>query len=135
MTPAFFLILPRSKYSKENCFFRYLDTKYFGKDSSINLKRMLKLFTLLMAVCLLVPSQVDGFWWWFSSSEEEGVENEASQRSKSTEVTHVFAPFEISSGEEKFLKDAKNYLQNLPMLDQCNMLVWVNFKSTLFLVL
>ena len=86
---------------------------------------MAKLFFLLMVICLIVPNHVDCFWWWFSPGEDENVENEASQRSKSTEVTQVFAPFEISSGEEKFLKDAKNYLQNLPILDQCNMLVRV----------
>ena len=65
------------------------------------------------------------FWWWFSGSTQDESQQTpgGEQGSPSTDVTQVFAPFEISVGEEKFLQEAKNYLQNLPMLDQCNMLV------------
>ena len=89
---------------------------------SLLVQNMSKLLILLMMVCLFAPNDVEGIWWWFSSDKVGEAEDEPSQ-TKSTEITQVFAPFEMSNGEEKFLRDAKNYLQNLPLLDQCNMLV------------
>ena len=34
-----------------------------------------------------------------------------------------FAPFEMTLTEQKFLSEATHYLNNLPLLDQCNLLV------------
>jgi len=79
---------------------------------------------LLIGLSLL--RSVFAFWWWFSGGGESGQQpTDGEQGSPSTDLTQVFAPFEISVGEEKFLQEAKNYLQNLPMLDQCNMLVCI----------
>lgn len=81
---------------------------------------------LFGALPLWFMEPVYTFWWWFSS---EIVENENFSREDSSiqTVKSVFAPFEISIVEQKFLQEANTYLSNLPMLDQCNLLVSLIF--------
>lgn len=75
-----------------------------------------------MITAILVQSNlivVDGFWWFFSSEEEE----KPSEVAETKQFEKVFAPFEITEVESKFLSEASHYLNNLPKLDQCNLLV------------
>ena len=67
-----------------------------------------------------------GYWWPFSSftdSSESTLDQNTARSEKSiTTVAAIFAPFEISSDEQKFLREAQHYLENLSVLDQCNLL-------------
>ena len=60
------------------------------------------------------------FWWLFGNQKPEEP-TEVTQETGSVEK--VFAPFEITQIETKFLSEASHYLGNLPKLDQCNLLV------------
>jgi len=88
---------------------------------------------LINTILLLIMtfSNTHCFWWWFTgNSNNQPNDGDSTQTSSTTEMTQVFAPFEMSTGEEKFLIEAKNYLQNLPMLDQCNMLIINRLKTS-----
>eukprot|EP00112_Aurelia_sp_Birch-Aquarium-sp1_P007510 Seg1819.2 transcript_id=Seg1819.2/GoldUCD/mRNA.D3Y31 product="Protein brambleberry" protein_id=Seg1819.2/GoldUCD/D3Y31 len=83
----------------------------------------------LMITVILVQSNlivVDGFWWFFSSEEEE----KPSEVAETKQFEKVFAPFEITEVESKFLSEASHYLNNLPKLDQCNLLIINRLKSS-----
>ena len=81
---------------------------------------------LFGALFLWFMQPVYTFWWWFSSDIVEK-ENFSKEDSSIQTVKNVFAPFEVSIVEQKFLQEANTYLSNLPMLDQCNLLVSLMF--------
>ena len=62
------------------------------------------------------------FWWLFGSEEDK---NPTEVAQPTSAVEKIFAPFEISETETKFLSEASHYLGNLPKLDQCNLLVGI----------
>ena len=87
---------------------------------------------LFGALLLWFMQPVYTFWWWFSSDIVEK-ENFSKEDSSIQTVKNVFAPFEVSIVEQKFLQEANTYLSNLPMLDQCNLLVSLSFVSVLLI--
>ena len=68
----------------------------------------------------------NAIWWWFSAGVDSNNDLNEVHTNGDMAVAQIFAPFEISTGEQKFLIEAQHYLQNLPMLDQCNLLVGLN---------
>lgn len=78
----------------------------------------------LYLLLLWLPSSFS-FWWWFTNDEDlnDNYQQSSDAVKEDTAVANIFAPFEISVGEQKFISEANHYLQNLPMLDQCNLLV------------
>ena len=75
---------------------------------------------LVLLLGYLVLNRMDsssGFWWPFSAKEEQ--QTQVAQ----TSAEKIFAPFEVTEIETKFLSEAAHYLGNLPKLDQCNLLV------------
>ena len=109
-------------------FTNIIKVKYYLQNTLKILKhRNVKMKILLFGALLLWFMQpVHTFWWWFSSNI---VENETFSKEDSSiqTVKSVFAPFEISIVEQKFLQEANTYLSNLPVLDQCNLLVSLVF--------
>ncbi|XP_065683956.1 protein brambleberry isoform X3 [Hydra vulgaris] len=92
------------------------------------------MFFLIFTISFTFLLSAHGFWWPFSShtdSSESISDTNSDSSSKSvTAVSTLFAHFEISNGEQKFLAEAKHYLENLSMLDQCNLLIVNRLKST-----
>ena len=85
---------------------------------------------LILSILFIHPSHA--IWWWFYDGGESQ-DNVNMETQESTDVSLVFAPFEISHGEQRFLVEAKHYLQNLPMLDQCNLLVCIYLTEFMIL--
>ena len=78
---------------------------------------------LSLLVILTLVGNSNTLWWWFTAEKETGVTPVTD-----TSLVKIFAPFEITPTEEKFLNDASHYLSNLPKLDQCNLLVSLLFR-------
>lgn len=86
--------------------------------------------TLILLILTLTSTHAY-FWSWFSTDTTAvSNDNKDQTRDVTSSVRQIFAPFEISTNEEKFLMEAQHYLQNLPMLDQCNLLIINRLKSS-----
>ncbi|XP_065666977.1 protein brambleberry isoform X5 [Hydra vulgaris] len=121
------------------CTFAFFNKKYnyFNQKILFTIKIGLKLKKMILLICtnfFTFLLSAHGFWWPFSSytdsSEFISDPNSGSSSKSVTAVSTMFAPFEISHGEQKFLAEAKHYLENLSMLDQCNLLIVNRLKST-----
>eukprot|EP00794_Sanderia_malayensis_P009493 gene9493-10485_t len=87
----------------------------------------------LLATAFIITVQLiclsKAFWWPFSSSSSEG-EKKPGTDAAVTSLQNVFAPFEVTEIETKFLAEATHYLGNLPRLDQCNLLIINRLKRS-----
>ena len=78
---------------------------------------------MITVLVLFQARESSGIWWWVFSNSEEQQQQQPTEVATASSFGKVFAPFELTEVESKFLSEASHYLGNLPKLDQCNLLV------------